>query len=321
MRVLITGSAGFIGQQLLRQLSVQHPDWTLIAADIRPQSRTGLGMNVELLQLDISKSREVKVCISTWKPQAIVHLASVVTPPRGMTDQQLKAIDVGGTRTIIDAAVSEAVEQLIITSSGAAYGYSCNNAEWIDEDQPLRGHDHFAYAKHKREVEVMLAQAREKNPQLKQLVLRAGTILGKQMNNQITDLFNKPTVLGVKGSDSRFVFIWDQDVINIICQGLEKQAEGIFNLAGDGALTLREIAVLLGKPYRPLPALLIKSVLGILKPLGLSQYGPEQIDFLRYRPVLANARLKNIFGYTPRYTSREAFLAFIKARGIGQPAA
>ncbi|WP_417660746.1 NAD-dependent epimerase/dehydratase family protein [Pseudomonas sp.] len=321
MRVLITGSAGFIGQQLLRQLSVQHPDWTLIAADIRPQSRTGLGINVELLQLDISKSREVKVCISTWKPQAIVHLASVVTPPRGMTDQQLKAIDVGGTRTIIDAAVSEAVEQLIITSSGAAYGYSCSNAEWIDEDQPLRGHDNFAYAKHKREVEVMLAQAREKNPQLKQLVLRAGTILGKQMNNQITDLFNKPTVLGVMGSDSRFVFIWDQDVINIICQGLEKQAEGIFNLAGDGALTLREIAVLLGKPYRPLPALLIKSVLRILKPLGLSQYGPEQIDFLRYRPVLANARLKNIFGYTPRYTSREAFLAFIKSRGIGRPTA
>ncbi|WP_339489192.1 NAD-dependent epimerase/dehydratase family protein [Pseudomonas sp. EL_65y_Pfl2_R95] len=317
MRVLITGSAGFIGQQLLHQLSVQHPDWTLIAADIRPQNRKGVGMNVELVQLDISKSREVKVCISAWKPQAIVHLASVVTPPRGMTDDQLKAIDVGGTRTIIDAAVSQAVEQLIVTSSGAAYGYSHENAEWIDEDQPLRGHERFAYAKHKREVEVMLAQARKKSPQLKQLILRAGTILGKQMNNQITDLFNKRTVLGVRGSDSRFVFIWDQDVINIICQGLEKQAEGIFNVAGDGALTLRDIADLLGKPYRPLPALLIKSALRILQPLGLSQYGPEQLDFLRYRPVLANTRLKQMFGYTPRYTSREAFLAFIKAQGIG----
>ncbi|SNS55282.1 NAD-dependent epimerase/dehydratase family protein [Pseudomonas segetis] len=317
MRVLITGSAGFIGQQLLSQLSVQHPDWTLIAADIRPQSRNGLGMNVELVQLDISKSREVKVCISAWKPQAIVHLASVVTPPRGMSDEQLRAIDVGGTRTIIDAAVSESVEQLIVTSSGAAYGYSQENAEWIDEDQPLRGHDLFAYAKHKREVEMMLAQARLKNPQLKQLVLRAGTILGKQVNNQITDLFTKGSILGVRGSNSRFVFIWDQDVINIICQGLEKQVEGIFNLAGDGALTLRDIAGLLGKPYRALPALLIKSALHILKPLGLSQYGPEQLDFLRYRPVLANTRLKQIFGYTPRYTSREAFLAFIKAQGIG----
>ncbi|MCY1548995.1 hypothetical protein D9M68_851430 [compost metagenome] len=105
-------------------------------------------------------------------------------------------------------------------------------------------------------------------------------------------------------------------MVNIICQGLERQAEGIFNLAGDGALSLREIATLLGKPYRPLPAGLIRLVLGLLKPLGLSQYGPEQLDFLRYRPVLANRRLKEMFGYTPRYTSHEAFLAFLQAQGI-----
>src|SRR3990167_8159230 len=33
MRVLITGAAGYIGQQLLNQLAIQHPQWTLIAAD------------------------------------------------------------------------------------------------------------------------------------------------------------------------------------------------------------------------------------------------------------------------------------------------
>ena len=54
----------------------------------------------------------------------------------------------------------------------------------------------------------------------------------------------------------------------------------------------------------------------MLKPLGLTQYGPEQLDFLRYRPVLDNRRLKDEFGYRPKYSSREAFLAFLKARGI-----
>ena len=29
--------------------------------------------------------------------------------------------------------------------------------------------------------------------------------------------------------------------------------------------------------------------------------------FLQYRPVLANDRLKTVFGYTPTRTSREAF--------------
>lgn len=315
MRVLITGAAGFIGQQLLRQLAVQQPQWTLIAADIRPQNRQSLSLNIEPLLLDISQPRAVRACVAIWQPQAIVHLASVVTPPRGMSDAQLHAIDVGGTQAVVDAAVAEGVAQLIVTSSGAAYGYDPENAEWIDEDEPLRGHALFAYAKHKREVEALLAEARRQHPQLKQLVLRPGTILGKQVNNQITELFKKRAVLGIRGSDSRFVFIWDQDVVNIIGQGLARQAEGIFNLAGDGALSLREIAGLLGKPYRPLPAGLIRTLLRLLKPLGLTQYGPEQLDFLRYRPVLANRRLKEDFGYIPRYSSREAFLAFLRAQG------
>lgn len=316
MRVLITGAAGFIGQKLLNQLAIQHPQWTLIAADIRPLNRAGMALNIEPVLLDISRPAAVRKCVATCKPQAIVHLASVVTPPPGMSEAQLHAIDVGGSQAIIQAALEHGVEQLIVTSSGAAYGYDPRNAEWLDEDQPLRGHAQFAYAKHKREVEVLLADARVQHPQLKQLVLRPGTILGQQVNNQITELFKKSAVLGICGSDSRFVFIWDQDVVDIICRGLRNGSAGIFNLAGDGALSLKEIAELLNKPYRALPAWLIRPLLRVLKPLRLSQYGPEQVDFLRYRPVLSNQRLKQDFGFSPRYSSREAFLAFLRAQGL-----
>ena len=41
--------------------------------------------------------------------------------------------------------------------------------------------------------------------------------------------------------------------------------------------------------------------------MRLTQYGPEQVDFLRYRPVLVNRRLKEEFGYVPRKTSAEVF--------------
>lgn len=316
MRVLITGAAGFIGQQVLADLTVYHPEWTLIASDIRPLGQQWLKPNVEALTLDVADAAAVRDCVARWRPQAIVHLASVVTPPPGMSEARLHAIDVGGTRALLEAAIEYEVDQLVVTSSGAAYGYYPENAEWIDESHPLRGHAQFAYAKHKREVEILLAEARERHPWLRQLVLRPGTILGKRVDNQITALFRKRAVMGVRGSDSRFVFIWDQDVVNIIRLGLERAAEGIYNLAGDGALSLREIAEILGKPYRPLPPGLIRGVLGLLKPLGLTQYGPEQLDFLRYRPVLANRRLKEEFGYQPRYSSREAFLAFLAAQGI-----
>lgn len=316
MRVLITGAAGFIGHQLLEELAIQHPEWTLIAADIRPLDGRGLKANIEPVLLDMGRPAQVRACISGWQPDAIVHLATVIRPPRDMSEAHLHAIEVGGTQCLVDSAVANGVGQLIVTSSGAAYGYSADNAEWIDENHPLRGHPRFAYARHKLEIEQLLARCRGEHPQLRQLVLRPGTILGKRLNNPISDLFSKRAVLGVRGHASRFVFIWEQDVVGIIRQGLEEAREGIYNLAGDGALSLAEIAGILGKPYRPLPAALLAGALHLLKPLGLSQYGPEQLDFLRYRPVLANRRLKQEFGYQLRYTSREALLAFLGAQGI-----
>ena len=83
---------------------------------------------------------------------------------------------------------------------------------------------------------------------------------------------------------------------------------------GDGALTLSQIAALLRKPLLSLPAPLLRLALMIGTRLRISRYGPEQLDFLRYRPVLSNHRLKTEFGYVPRKTSLEAFLAFKAAR-------
>jgi UDP-glucose 4-epimerase len=64
----------------------------------------------------------------------------------------------------------------------------------------------------------------------------------------------------------------------------------------------------------PLPAWLLRSALKVLRSVGLTRYGPEQVDFLRYRPVLANRRLKEEFGYTPRKTSAEVFDLFWGSR-------
>ena len=135
----------------------------------------------------------------------------------------------------------------------------------------------------------------------------------KNTNNQITDLFKKKFVIGIKGSDIPFVFIWDRDVSSIIEKGILEDKEGIFNLAGDGFLTMKQIAKLLGKSYIDLPVRLIKTMLYAGKKIGWSQYGPEQVDFLRYRPVLSNTNLKEKFGYIPKYTSAEVFNFYIKS--------
>ena len=74
---------------------------------------------------------------------------------------------------------------------------------------------------------------------------------------------------------------------------------------------MKDIAKYLNKIYLPLPPWLIKGALAIAKPLGLSQYGPEQVKFIKDRPVLSNKKIKETFTHQPRYTSKEALDAFL----------
>ena len=76
-------------------------------------------------------------------------------------------------------------------------------------------------------------------------------------------------------------------------------------------MTVQDIAARLGKPLLTVPASVLAAALWLGRLLRLTVHGPEQVGFLRYRPVLANDALKDVFGYTPRYTSAEAFDAYL----------
>jgi UDP-glucose 4-epimerase len=244
-------------------------------------------------------------------------MAAIVTPDPSMDRSFLHSVDVLGTRNVITACIAAGVRRLVVSSRGAAYGYHADNPACLDEKDRLRGNHEFAYSDHKRLVEEMLARVREEHPELLQLVFRPGTILGTRADNQITALFEKPFVVGVRGAPSPFVIIWDQDVVGAILRGIHDGGAGVFNLAGDGTITLEEMAQRLGKPYVPLPPGLVTAALWLGHALRLTRYGPEQVGFLRYRPVLSNRRLKQEFGYVPRKTTREVFEEFAAARGLG----
>jgi UDP-glucose 4-epimerase len=319
--VLVTGGSGYIGSQLVAQLAGDRRDLeTLVSLDLRPVAEPDRLTGVIYEAGDI-RGPEVADLLQRYDVDTVVHLAAIVTPGRDDSREFLHSVDVGGTENVVAACLAAAVRRLVVTSSGAAYGYYADNPEPLSEDDAIRGNPEFAYSDHKRQVEELLARTREEHPALEQVIFRPGTILGTSAQNQITALFNGPVVLGVRGSATPFVFIWDQDVVGCLVEAVRGGRAGIYNLAGDGAMTLAEIADAIGKRMISLPAWLIRGVLRILQPLGLSQYGPEQVDFLRYRPVLSNDRLKSEFGYELRMSSREVFDFFWSHQTSRQPGA
>lgn len=220
-------------------------------------------------------------------------------------------VDVTGTANVLAACALSGVRRIVVSSSGAAYGYHPDNPEWIDEDQPLRGGDAFSYSRHKRLVEEMLAEYRSTHPELEQVVFRIGTILGPTVHNQITALWDARRILRIAGSDSPFVFVWVDDVAAAMVRAATDGPAGIFNVAGDGRMTVPEIAERLGKRMLTVPAALLSLGLRVGRMLRLTEHGPEKVPFLRYRPVLANDRLKSEFGFAPTRTSHEAFEEYL----------
>jgi UDP-glucose 4-epimerase len=313
--VLVTGACGLVGSRVVARLA---PGMRVIALDLREPDPEHRMDGVIPLVGDIRDAGLGKV-FTEYGVDTVVHLAAVVTPGPNSSRALEYEIDVVGTGNVLDACVESGVRQLIYTSSGAAYGYHADNPVPLRETDPLRGNQAFAYAWHKRLAEERLAAAREAHPELGQLVFRVGTILGERVASPITALFERPVIIGVSGSETPFVLVWDEDVAACIVKGIRERRTGVFNLAGDGAVTLREIAKRLGKPYLPLPPALLGGALRWLQQLGLSARGPEQVDFLRYRPVLDNQALKAEFGFTPRFDSAACFEAYRRLR-FGDPA-
>lgn len=307
-RVLVTGGAGFLGSYVVAAL-VAHPGVGLVVAgDVRAPEHPIEGVVYD--DCDVTRPAGLVPLLERHGIDVVVHLAAIVNPGR---DHDLEyRVDVEGTRNIIDACVATGVRRIVVSSSGAAYGYHADSPEWLRESDPVRGNDEFAYSKHKRLVEEMLAETRRLHPELEQVVFRIGTILGPTVQNQITALWDGRRILAIRGSDSPFVFVWVDDVAGAMARAATDGPAGIYNVAGDGRLTVHEIALRLGKPTITVGPAVLAFALRLGRMLHLTVHGPEQVGFLRYRPVLSNARLKDGFGFTPAKTSAEAFDAYLE---------
>lgn len=321
--VLVTGGRGYLGSLVVARLAAA--GLRAVSLDVRPPaaampgpgSSAGAPTIVENVTGDLRSVDLVGLCRER-EVTAVVHLAAILEPPKGMSEADLEDIEVGGTARVIAACVEAGVEHLTVMSSGAAYGYRPrNDGHRLTEDESTPGSEEFAYSRHKAKVEALVESTRRLHPGLGVLVLRPGTILGAGATNQITALFTKPVLMTLRETDSPFVFIWDEDVAEVVVDGVRRRRRGTYNLAGDGVMTMRDIAEAEGARLVRLPAGLVRAALTAGRRLGVGRYGPEQVEFLLHRPVLDNTRLRRDFPGLPRKSSRQAYEVFRQGRAHG----
>jgi len=309
-RILVTGACGPVGRHVVERLAGTARVVALDATRPLPEPRRD---GVLSLQADLGEAVVSKI-LTEHDIDTVVHVAGAVPGgPGGDRDRDYE-LDVLGTRAVLGACLRAGVTQLVYASSADVYGYHADNPRVFHESDPLRGNEAIPCAWHKRLAEVELATRREAHPELGQLVFRLGVVLGDGLSSPVTALFEEPVVLGVAGAESPFAFVWDEDVADCIVKGVRERRTGVFNLCGDGVLTLSDIAQRLGKPCWRLPAPLLAGALGLLRGLGVSSAVAERVAYLRYRPVPSNGALKTDFGFKPGFDSESCFEEYRRRR-------
>ena len=317
MNILITGACGYIGTVATLQFASSKQIKKIVGVDVSDISEKLQSINsYQHFKHDI-RDPQIHDIVEKENIDIIVHLASILNPPPGMSEEEVESIEIDGTENILQASVKGNVKKVIFMSSGAAYGYYSENPKLISETHRIKGSPHFPYSKHKAQIEKNIELFLSKNPNIKGLILRPGTVLGVNTLGPITDYFQKNLLVGISGYESPFCFILDEDVCSAIVQGCHNlEITGAYNLSGDGVMSLKEIASKLGSKYFSLPRNFMKFAIGVLKTFGLTQYSPYQVDFMCFRPVLDNKKIKKDFQKIPSKTTREVFEIYQSSRKI-----
>ncbi len=125
--LLVTGAAGFIGSHTCDQLlAAGH---TVTGLDNFRSGRhenlaaAGRSPCFTLHEVDVTATGALDRVISAARPDAIIHLAALVSVQESMTDPALNfALNVQATHLVAEAARSHGIRRVVFASSAAIYG-------------------------------------------------------------------------------------------------------------------------------------------------------------------------------------------------------
>lgn len=137
-RILITGAAGRMGTLLRPRLA--QADRVLRLLDIRPVASPSLGEEATIASItDPAAMREA--CSGVG---AILHLAGI---DNEASWDEIVSVNVGGTRTLLEAAKDAKVSRILLASSSHAVGYYRRTATPLPADLPSRPDSYYGFSK------------------------------------------------------------------------------------------------------------------------------------------------------------------------------
>ena len=302
LTVAVIGASNFIAAAVLERLDADRRIGRLVGIDAdEPQ------MPVAKLDFHAADVRDPMLSVVLGGADVVVNVGMTASPLD--SEDTMFAINVHGTRNLLDAVAAAGVKRLVHISTAAVYGAHPSNEVPLDEDAPLLANPDFSWAyQHLLAEELVTAWART-HPETTVTVLRPVTTLGPGADNFVARHFEQPYLPIVRGSEPPVQFLHVDDLATAIEAAVTDPLPGVFNVAPEGWLATRELTSLLGKRAVTVPEAVAFFAARRLWTHHVMGAPPGALHYLMYPWVVSSERLHD-HGWVATRSNREVVREF-----------
>ena len=335
--VAVTGPTGDIGRALLRRLDGEPGVDRVVGMARRPFDPRAQGLTkVEYRQGDVTNRHDVEELIDG--ADVVVHLAFLIFGSK----EETARVNLKGCENVFGAAIQAGADRLVYTSSVAAYGFHEDNPELLTEEVPPRGTDEHYYSAQKAELEGRL-QSMAAGSTTELYVFRPCIVAGPSALSLIEQIpyvkiADRLPAAALKVVQSLpllrpiipdpgvpFQLVHENDVAQALVAAILGRGEpGVYNLAGEGEITLSDLAHALGWYALPIPDLAVDFTANVVSRMPLLPAEAKWLSAIRVPVLMDCTRAREKLGWEPAYDALETLAETIhsaREKGLLAPPA
>ena len=316
LTVAVTGPTGELGRAFLRALERRRDVARVLGMARRPFDPASMGLRkTEYRQGDVLDRAAVDALAE--EADVFVHLAFIIL---GGHDETRRVNLIGSRNAFAAAVAAKRVKRLVYTSSVAAYGFHEDNPQPLTEDVPVRGTERFYYSAQKAELESALDDETT-GADLEVYVLRPCIVAGPDALMLIRELpqvaapglLRRVLLPVLPDPGVPLQLVHHDDVASALVAATRGAGTpGAYNLAGEGTITLGDLARELGWRSIPVPSQLVTAAaVGAALPLVPSQL--QWVNAGRVPVVMDTSRAHRELRWRPKYDTREVLRLTVAA--------
>lgn len=307
--VAITGVSGLVGSRVLELLAAHDGVDRVVGVDlVRPAGE--LPDVLEFHRADVADALALRGMFDG--ADVVVHLAFRMDP---MADRaRMRAVNVDGTRHVVQAAADAGVRKVVAASSLVVHGAHPDNDVPLTEDSPLRANEGFPYAAHHQAADEWLGAWAADHPDVTVTRLRLATVVGTGADNFFTRALLAPRLPSVRGHRPPFQFVHVDDAASAVVHAIDADLPGAWNVAAEGWLSFDEVAAILHRRPLDLPEEVAFTAVERMAAIGLAELPIGAVPHVMH-PWVASAEKLVATGWRPVHSNRDAAAAL--ARDLG----